>query len=126
MTIFAIVEFCQLERMKFKRLEIKNIASIKHAVVDFDKDPIKSARLFLINGPTGSGKSVIFDSICLALFRTAPRLENLGNRLVEDSMSDDGTMRLSSPISFVRRGVSDASVTLTFEGNNGHIYEARW
>lgn len=126
MTIFAIVEFCQLERMKFKRLEIKNIASIKHAVVDFDKDPIKSARLFLINGPTGSGKSVIFDSICLALFRTAPRLENLGNRLVEDSMSDEGTMRLSSPISFVRRGVSDASVTLTFEGNNGHIYEARW
>ncbi|MDE5970677.1 MAG: SMC family ATPase, partial [Muribaculaceae bacterium] len=112
--------------MKFKHLEIKNIASIKHAVVNFDDEPLKSAQLFLINGPTGAGKSVIFDSICLALFRTAPRLENLGTRTIEDDMSDDGKLKLSSPISFVRRGVSEASATLVFEGNNGHIYKARW
>ncbi|MDE5858532.1 MAG: SMC family ATPase, partial [Muribaculaceae bacterium] len=112
--------------MKFKSLEIKNIASIKHAVVNFDEEPLKNAQLFLINGPTGAGKSVIFDSICLALFRTAPRLENLGMRTIEDNMAEDGKLKLSSPISFVRRGVSEAFATLVFEGNNGHIYKACW
>lgn len=112
--------------MKFKRLEIQNIASVRHAVIDFDKEPLAGAQLFLINGPTGSGKSIILDAICLALFRTAPRLENLGNRKVEDGDSDESEMKLSSPLSLVRRGAPDAFVSLCFEGNNGHIYVARW
>lgn len=112
--------------MKFKRLEIQNIASVRHAVIDFDKEPIAGAQLFLINGPTGSGKSIILDAICLALFRTAPRLENLGNRKIEERETDEAEMRLSSPLSLVRRGAPQAFVSLCFEGNNGHIYEARW
>ena len=36
--------------MKINRLEIKNIASIEDAVIDFDKEPLSGTDLFLITG----------------------------------------------------------------------------
>lgn len=38
-------------------------------VIDFDK--LGSDGVFLISGPTGSGKTTIFDGICYALYGTA-------------------------------------------------------
>ena len=42
--------------MKLKKLTIDNIASIEHAVIDFDAAPLADEHLFLISGETGSGK----------------------------------------------------------------------
>ncbi|MBQ9782295.1 MAG: DNA repair protein RecN [Clostridia bacterium] len=44
-----------------KRLELKNIALINHAIIDFEKG------LNVLSGETGSGKSVIVDSINFVL-----------------------------------------------------------
>lgn len=112
--------------MKFISLEIKNITSITEAFIDFGSAPLSDSRLFLINGITGSGKSSILDAICLALFRTAPRLQEMGKRKCDDDSTGDEQIMLSSPLSLVRRGVSSAKSVLKFKGNNGNIYEAKW
>ena len=62
--------------MKIKKLEISNIASIAKASIDFTAPPLSDAPVFLICGPTGSGKSTILDAICLALYDKTPRLTN--------------------------------------------------
>ena len=53
--------------MKFRQLTIHNIASIEHAVIDFDAQPLADSEVFLITGKTGAGKSTILNSICLSL-----------------------------------------------------------
>ena len=64
--------------MKFHRLELKNLNSLygQHTI-DFDEE-LGRPPLFLIRGPTGSGKTTILDAICLALFGTTPRLQDIG------------------------------------------------
>ena len=62
--------------MKFQKLTIHNIASIVDAVIDFENSALADSEVFLITGKTGSGKSTILDSICLALFANTPRLKN--------------------------------------------------
>jgi|GEM_PF-1871682 len=52
-------------------LQLEGIGPFRHrTVIDFSQIPAKS--LFLISGPTGSGKSFIFDAMCFALFGETP------------------------------------------------------
>ena len=54
--------------MKLHRIEVTNINSLYgDQVVDLD-GALAGASLFLIQGPTGSGKSTLMDAISLALF----------------------------------------------------------
>ena len=54
--------------MKILAIKGKNLASIEDTfVIDFTKEPLRSAGIFAITGPTGAGKSTILDAICLAL-----------------------------------------------------------
>ena len=62
--------------MKIQKLVIHNIASFEDAEIDFSKAPLADSDVFLITGETGSGKSTILDAICLALYKSTPRLEN--------------------------------------------------
>ena len=109
--------------MKIKKLHIHNIASIEDEEIDFTASPLCDSDVFLITGKTGAGKTTILDAICLALYRTTPRLEQCENTKVENN-SDNLT--LDDPRQLMRRNTGEAFVTLTFEGIDGHVYEAEW
>lgn len=116
--------------MKFKQLTIKNIGSIESKTIDFTAAPLGNASLFLISGPTGSGKSIILDAVCLALYGKAVRLEKVSNR--ENYMDPqfnctaDGSISLSDARQLVRRGTTKAYAELVFDGNDGREYTASW
>lgn len=99
--------------------------SIADATVDFTAEPLSSAAVFLITGNTGTGKSTILDSICLALFNNAPRLQRLqeaGSTAKSEAMDYGYT----DPLNMARRDAAEASVELTFIGNDGIEYTAFW
>lgn len=116
--------------MGLKRLTIKNIGSITSKTIDFEAEPLKSASLFLISGPTGSGKSIILDCICLALYGKAARLvKTRSNDKYYDTSfncSQDGSISLDDPRQLVRRGTVNALAELVFTGIDGVEYTASW
>ncbi len=115
--------------MKLHRLTIENIASIEHAVIDFDKAPLANDRLFLITGPTGSGKSTIIDCLCLALYGSTPRMDAARNVAYETDRvigKKRETQRTNNPRQLMRRGSVKANIELTFENNQGTPYIATW
>lgn len=61
--------------MKIIKIKFKNINNLKgeHEAIRFDQDPLASAGIFAITGPTGSGKSTLLDVITLSLFNRIPR-----------------------------------------------------
>jgi exonuclease SbcC len=62
--------------MKIIKIEFENINNLKgQHVINFDQDPLSSAGIFAITGPTGSGKSSILDVITLSLFNRIPRFK---------------------------------------------------
>lgn len=74
--------------MRLHRIEIANLNSLygEHTI-DLDES-LGGASLFLIQGPTGAGKSTILDAVSLALFGTTPRLGALaGKELAAELMS---------------------------------------
>ena len=109
--------------MKIKKLHIYNIASIEDETIDFTAPPLSDSDVFLITGKTGSGKTTILDAICLALYRTTPRLWQCTGVKVENN-SDN--LALDDPRQLMRRNTGEAFVTLAFEGIDGHEYEAEW
>lgn len=109
--------------MKIKKIEIRNIASIEDATIDFTQTPLRDADIFLITGITGSGKSTILDAICLALYRRVPRIEHLSGTSVRAN-SDELTQ--NDPRNMMRLQTGEAYVRLQFEGNDGRNYEAEW
>lgn len=112
--------------MKLQELKIHNIASIADATINFNEAPLKNESLFLICGSTGAGKSTILDTLCLALYDETPRLFEASKN---DKFSPDGTdktITLQDPRQLLRKGSKECSITLTFEGNNGDLYQASW
>ncbi|GEP42864.1 AAA family ATPase [Brevifollis gellanilyticus] len=70
-------------RLLAVRLQNLNSLSGTHEV-RFDVEPLNSAGVFLIAGPTGAGKSTLLDAITLALYGRAARY---GNDKAEEMMS---------------------------------------
>ncbi|MBP5688323.1 MAG: AAA family ATPase [Muribaculaceae bacterium] len=115
--------------MKLLNLKIHNIASIKDATIDFEQEPLASAKVFLISGKTGAGKSTILDAICLALYGNTPRME--ATQLVKKQDKETAVLntletKINDPRLIMRRGTKEASVELTFEGGNRKRYKATW
>lgn len=110
--------------MKLKRLAIHNIASIADATIDFGGEILSSEPIFLICGETGSGKTMILDSICLALYNDTPRLKQ-ASRSENYTETNGATITLNSPVQYLRKGTGEAFVELDFEAGES-LYTARW
>ena len=120
--------------MKLKELHVRNIASIEQADIDFEKDLNDAvtgspASIFLISGDTGAGKSVILDSISMALYKKTPRIADVANVTKNDYTDAEGEqIRVASIEQYTRLGISpkDESYSeVVFEGNDGKTYRAR-
>ncbi len=103
--------------MKIHRIETHNLNSLygTHSV-DLDA-ALQGASLFLIHGPTGSGKSTLMDAVSLALFGETPRLDGALNGSPTD------------PRAVMSRGAGDCSAELEFsklENGGRQRYRARW
>lgn len=111
--------------MKILAIRLKNLASLAgEQVIDFSAEPLASAGLFAITGPTGAGKSTILDALCLALFGSTPRLD--GASLL--SKVPDGSDEIGSgdERNLLRRGCGSGYAEVDFVGVDGHRYRARW
>lgn len=120
--------------MKIKTLAIRNIASIEEADIDFTKDLVDAvtgdpASIFLISGDTGVGKSVILDSIALALYGTTPRLESVVNSQSNKFTDARGEeVKVKSVEQYTRLGISEKDpcfCEVIYEGNDGREYRSR-
>ncbi|RQW05918.1 MAG: hypothetical protein EH225_04020 [Calditrichaeota bacterium] len=92
--------------MKIESISILNLNSLYGKnTIDFSQKPFNNSGLFAITGPTGAGKSTIFDAICLALYGRTPRLKN--------------------PDEIMSRHTGECSAELTFSVN-GIKYRSMW
>jgi exonuclease SbcC len=113
--------------MKILRIGGKNLASLAGEFeVDFESEPLVTAGLFAISGPTGAGKSTLLDALCLALYDATPRLikgPRVGNYLPDVG---DETLSVADRRTLMRRGTADAFAEVDFVGNDEQRYRARW
>ncbi|MEP4076994.1 AAA family ATPase [Haloferula sp.] len=95
--------------MKILQVKLHNLNSLQgEHTIDLAGDPLGSAGIFAITGPTGSGKSTLLDAITLALYGRAARYGSSPNP--EDMMS---------------RHTGECSAEVIFQVSSG-IYRAEW
>ncbi|QJI21531.1 MULTISPECIES: AAA family ATPase [unclassified Pseudomonas] len=110
--------------MKILAIRLKNLASLAGPFeIDFTAEPLASAGLFAITGPTGAGKSTLLDALCLALFGAVPRLGDTGQAKMPDADTD---ISIGDPRTLIRRGTGGGYAEVDFIGVNGRRYRARW
>jgi exonuclease SbcC len=113
--------------MKILAIRIKNLASLEgYTEIDFSNEPLCSAGIFAITGPTGAGKSTILDALCLALYGKTPRYiqaKEIGIEItdVKGSVISQGDVR-----GILRDGAGEGLAEVDFAGVDGQCYRATW
>ena len=113
--------------MKILRIAGSNLASLGEPFeVDFESEPLASAGVFAIGGPTGAGKSTLLDALCLALYDATPRLAKAGRSA--GTLPDVGEEVVSpyDPRTLLRRGAAEGHAEVDFVGSDNARYRARW
>ncbi|MEC7983663.1 MAG: SMC family ATPase [Myxococcota bacterium] len=101
--------------MRFHKLTLENIKCLK-GVYELDLDILfGSEELFLIYGPTGTGKTAIFDSMSLALYGVTPQLQGAYSSQMPNSIR----FIMHEESAFCR-------VELIFSIQDTEIYRASW
>ena len=116
--------------MNILTITLCNLTSIEgEQIIDFTSEPLRSAGLFAITGDTGAGKSSVLDAICLALYGTAPRLEqaeSVKKSDLEQPGNDEVDLTPKDARIFLRKGQKEGYAHLRFSTAEGEIYEAQW
>ncbi|AFK03803.1 SMC domain protein [Emticicia oligotrophica DSM 17448] len=101
--------------MKINKIYLRNINSFKgeHSI-DFTANPLGSAGLFAIVGPTGAGKSTLLDAITLALFNRIPRFDK---KISKDFIASAG--------SILTKGERECAVEVEFSCKSG-VFTSKW
>jgi len=95
--------------MKILRIRLKNLNSLRGPQeIDLTEEPLVSAGLFAIVGPTGAGKSTVLDAITLALYGRAARYGSV-----------------VSPEDIMSRHCGECMAEVEFEVPSG-VYRAAW
>ncbi|MFA7242769.1 MAG: AAA family ATPase [Sulfuricellaceae bacterium] len=113
--------------MRILAIRGKNLASLAGEFeIDFQREPLLSAGLYAISGPTGAGKSTLLDALCLALFDDTPRLKSADARGIELPDVGAETTLPNDRRNILRRGTAEGYAEVDFLGNDGVGYRARW
>lgn len=105
----------------------QNLASLAGDFeVDFTAEPLASAGVFAITGPTGAGKSTLLDALSLALFHDTPRLKSAGESGVKLPDGKDGTISPQDARNILRRGTGHGFAEVDYIGLDGQRWRARW
>ena len=96
--------------MKFLSIKLKNLNSLQGEWnIDLTQKDYTLNGIFAITGPTGAGKTTIFDAVCLALYGRTPRLEKVSG----------GTNEIMS------HGTNECYAHVTFSTDEG-IFTSKW
>jgi exonuclease SbcC len=102
--------------MRILQIHVNNLNSLKgEHRIDFDEEPLASSGLFVITGPTGSGKSSLLDAITLALFGVVPRLSD--QKITKTHIEKDGVI--------LTRNTSECLAEVVYEVNEVR-YRSSW
>ena len=113
--------------MKILAIRGRNLASLEGDFeIDFTVEPLLSAGIFAISGPTGAGKSTLLDTMCLALFARTPRTDQAKENNVKLQDVSNEQLSQSDPRFLLRRGTSSGFAEVDFMALNGHRYRTRW
>ncbi|WP_418420837.1 AAA family ATPase, partial [Alistipes indistinctus] len=113
--------------MKILAIRGRNLASLEGEFeADFTAEPLLSAGIFAISGPTGAGKSTILDAMCLALFARTPRTDQAKENNVKLRDVNEEVLPQSDPRFLLRRGTASGYAEVDFLALNGHRYRSRW
>lgn len=113
--------------MKILAIRGQNLASLEGTFeVDFTQEPLLSAGIFAITGPTGAGKSTLLDAMCLALFAKTPRLLQAREPGVSLKDGENGSIAQGDVRGILRKGTAEGYAEVEFVGQDEMRYRATW
>ncbi len=113
--------------MKILSIRIKNLASLEGVTeIDFTQEPLSSAGIFAITGPTGAGKSTILDALCLSLYGKTPRYTQARESGIEIADVQGSSISQSDVRGILRDGTGEGFAEVDFAGVDGQRYRTNW